>query len=73
MHSRARRLKIAIFLYSLSKGSGAIYYLEKNPRSRIRGVGSSSQVIRRGTISSFYSYYLWEFGSFLFFCCIFDL
>jgi len=62
---RARWLKIAISLYILSKGSRAIYYLEKNPRSRIRGVGSSSQVIKRGTISLFYSYYLWEFGSFL--------
>ena len=65
MYSRARQLEIAISLYSLLKGSGAIYYLEKNPRSRISGVESSSQVIRRGTISSFYSYYLWEFGSFL--------
>ena len=62
---RARQLKIAICLYSPSKGSRAIYCLEKIPRSRIRGVGSGSQVIGRGTILSFHSYYLWEFGSFL--------
>jgi len=62
---RARRLKIVISLYGPAKGSRAIYCLEKNPRSRIRGVGSSSQVIGRGTISSFHFYYLWEFRSFL--------
>jgi len=62
---RAKRLKIAIVLYSPSKGSRTIYCLEKNPRSRIRGVGSGSQVIGRGAVSSFSSYYLWEFGSFL--------
>ena len=33
-------------IYSPAKGLRAIYCLEKNPRSRIRGVGSSSQVIR---------------------------
>jgi len=37
----------------------------KDPQSRIRRVGSGSQVIRRGAVSSFHSYYLWEFGSFL--------
>jgi len=47
-----------LFLYGPSKGSRAIYCLEKIPRSRIRGVGSGSQVIGRGTISSFSSYYL---------------
>jgi len=65
MHSRARRLEIAISLYGPAKGSRAIHCLEKNPWSRIRGVGSSSQVIGRGAVSSFHSYYLWEFGSFL--------
>jgi len=45
--------------------SRAIYCLEKNPRSRIRGVESGSQVIGRGAISLFHSYYLWEFGIFL--------
>ena len=64
-HSRARQLEIAASLYGLSKDLRATYYSEKNPRSRIRGVGSGSQVIRRGTILSFHSYYLWEFGSFL--------
>jgi len=64
MRSRARRLEIATSLYSLAKGLRAIYCLEKNPRSRIRGVGSGSQVIGRGAISSFHSYYLWEVGSF---------
>jgi len=52
-------------LYGLSKGSRAIYCLKKNPRSRIRGVESGSQVIGKGAILSFPSYYLWEFGSFL--------
>jgi len=52
-------------LYSPSKGLRAIYCSEKIPRSRIKEVESSSQVIRRGAISLFYSYYLWEFGSFL--------
>ena len=62
---RTRRLEITASLYSLSKGSRAIYYLEKNPRNRIREVGSGSQVIERGAVSSFHFYYLWEFGSFL--------
>jgi len=62
---RARQLEIAVSLYSPSKDSRAIYYSEKIPRSRIRGVGSSSQVIGRGAISLFHSYYLWEFRSFL--------
>jgi len=62
---RARQLEIAASLYSPSKGLRAIYCSEKIPRSRIRGVGRDSQVIRRGAISSFHSYYLWEFGSFL--------
>ena len=65
MCSRARRLKIAASLYSPAKGSRAIHCLEKNTQSRIRGVGSGNQVIGRGAISSFYSYYFWEFGSFL--------
>ena len=65
MRSRAKRLEIAASLYSPAKGLRAIHCLEKNPRSRIRGVGSGSQVIGKGAISSFHSYYLWEFGSFL--------
>jgi len=64
MCSRARQLEIAASLYSLAKGLRAIYCLEKNPWSRIRGVESGSQVIGRGAVSSFHSYYLWEFGSF---------
>ena len=63
--SRARRLKITTSLYGPSKGSRAVYCLEKISRSMIRGVESGNQVIRRGAISSFLSYYLWEFGSFL--------
>jgi len=63
--SRARQLEITASLYGLSKGSRAIYCLEKIPRSRIKEVGSSSQVIGRGAVSSFHSYYLWEFESFL--------
>jgi len=62
---RARQLEIAASLYSPDKDSRAIYCLEKNSRSRIRGVGSGIQVIRRGTISSFHFYYLWEFERFL--------
>jgi len=57
MHSRARQLKIATSLYSLSKGLRATYHSVENPRSRIRGVGSGSQVIRRGAVSSFHFYY----------------
>jgi len=74
--SRARQLEIAASHYSPAKGSRAIHCLEKNPQSRIREVGSGNQVIGRGAISSFYSYYLWEFGSFslfLSFCCIIAL
>jgi len=67
--SRARRLKIAASLYGPLKGLRAIYCLEKNPGSRIRGVGSGSQVIRWGAVLSFHSYYLWEFGCFLCFFC----
>ena len=62
---KAKQLKIIAFLYSPSKGLRAIYCSEKISRSRIRGVGSGSQVIKRGAVSSFHSYYLWEFGSFL--------
>ena len=62
--ARTRRLKTAVSVYSLSKGLRVIYCLEKNTQSRIRGVGSGNQVIGRGAVSSFYSYYLWEFGSF---------
>jgi len=65
MYSRARQLEIAVSLYSPSKGSRAIYYSEKIPRSRIRGVGSGSQVIERSAVSLFHFYYFWEFGSFL--------
>jgi len=65
MYLRARQLEITTSLCSSSKGLRAIYCLEKIPKSRIRGVGSGSQVIRRSAISSFSSYYLWEFESFL--------
>jgi len=41
---------MAAFLYSPSKGSKTTYYSEKNPRSRIRGVESGIQVIRRGAV-----------------------
>jgi len=64
---RVRQLEIAASLYGPSKGSRAIYCSEKIPRSRIRGVGSGSQVIGKGTVLSFHSYYLWKFGSFLYF------
>jgi len=76
MYSKARRLKIATSLYGPAKGLRAIHCLEKNTWSRIRGVGSGSQVIGKGAVSLFHSYYLWEFGSFslfLFFCCIIAL
>jgi len=65
MRVRTRWLKTAVSVYSPSKGSRAIHCLEKNTQSRIRGVGSGNQVIGRGAVSSFYSYYLWEFRSFL--------
>ena len=56
--SRAKQLEIAISLYGLVKGLRAIHCLEKNPQSRIRGVGSGSQVIGRNVILLFHSYYL---------------
>jgi len=62
---RVRQLEIAASFHGLAKGLRAIHCLEKNPQSRIRGVESGSQVIGRDAISSFHSYYLWEFGSFL--------
>ena len=65
MRMRTRRLKTAVSVYGPSKGLRAIHCLEKNTQSRIRGVGSGSQVIGRGAVSSFHSYYLWEFESFL--------
>jgi len=58
MRLRAKQLEIATSLYGPSKGLRAIYCL-------IRGVQSGSQVIGRGAVSSFLSYYLWEFESFL--------
>ena len=61
------QLEINFFLYCLSRGSRAIYCSEKIPRSRIRGVESNSQVIEKGTILSFYSYYLWKYWKFSFF------
>jgi len=67
MYLRAKRLKITASFYGPAKGLRAIYCLEKNPQSRIRGVESGSQVIRRGIVLSFSSYYLWEFGSFFYF------
>jgi len=48
--SRVRQLEIAVSFYSPAKGSRAIHCLEKNTWSRIRGVGSGSQVIRRGAV-----------------------
>jgi len=65
MCSKAKQLKITASLYGLSKGSRAVYCSEKIPRSRIKGVGSGSQVIRKGAVLLFHSYYLSEFGSFL--------
>ena len=62
---RAKQLETATSLYSPSKGLRAIYRTEKNPRSRIRGVESGYQVFGRDATSSFWPYYLWEFGGFL--------
>jgi len=67
--SRVRQLEITVSLYCLSKGLRVIYCSEKNPRSRIRRAESGSQVIRRGAVLLFQSYYLWEFRGFL--CLIF--
>jgi len=53
MYSRARQLEIAIFVYSLARGSRPVYHMREDSRSRIRRVGSSHQVFRKGTISSF--------------------
>jgi len=61
--------KTTAFLYSPSKGLRAIYCVEKNSRSRIRGAGSGCSVFRRDTTLLFWPYYLWKFGGFL--CLIF--
>ena len=51
-------------LWPIKRLESHILFTEES-RSRIRGVRSGSQVIERGTVLSFLSYYLWEFGSFL--------
>ena len=52
------------FLQPIKRLESYIYCLEKNPRNRIKELGSSSQVIRRDIGSSFYPYYFWEFWKF---------
>ena len=50
MCSRARQLKIAIFVYSPARGSRPDHSLWKNPQSRTRRVGSSYSVFGRSTV-----------------------
>ena len=56
--SRARQLKIAIFFYSLARGSRPAYCARENSWSRTRKVGSSCLVFRRSAISSFQPCYV---------------
>jgi len=39
-HSRARRLKIAVSVYSPARGLRPVYHTREDSRSRIRRVGS---------------------------------
>jgi len=65
MHSRARQLKIVVSFYSPAKGLRPAYCAREDSRSRTRRVGSSHLVFKKGTVSSFWPYYVWEFGGFL--------
>jgi len=44
MHSRVRRLEIAISVYSLARGLRPDHHTEKNSGSRVRGLGSGHLV-----------------------------
>jgi len=63
--SRARQLKIAVFIYSLVRGSRLDHYARENSWSRIRESRSSCLVYGKGAISSLQPCYIWEFGGFL--------
>jgi len=65
MYSRARQLETTASLYSLAKGLRAIHHAKEDFRSRVRRAESGHQVFKRGVTSSFWPYYVWEFGDFL--------
>jgi len=65
MYSRARRLKIAVSIYSLAKGSRPTYHAREDSQSRIRRVESSYLVFGKSTASSFWPCYIWKLGGFL--------
>jgi len=47
MHSRARRLEIAVSIYSPARGSRPDYRIEKDSGSRVRGLRSGHLVFRK--------------------------
>jgi len=67
IYLKARGLEITASLYSPLKGLRAIYYIEKDSMSRVRGAGNGCQMLRRNVILLFQPYYLWEFEGFLYF------
>ena len=69
MYSRARQLKIAVSFYSPARGLRTVYCVREDFWSRVRRVESGHPVFRRGTVLSFWPYYVWEFGGF--FCFTF--
>ena len=58
-------------LYSLSKGLRTVYHAKEDSQSQVRRAESGHQVFGRDAVSSFWSYYVWEFGGF--FCLTFFL
>ena len=62
---RARRLEIAIYLYSLARGLRPVYHVKEDSRSRVRRAGSSHQVFGRDAASLYQPYYVWNLGGFL--------
>jgi len=62
---RARQLEIAIFFYSLARGSRPTYCARENSWSRTKRVESSHLVFERSAVLSFQPCYVWEFEGFL--------
>jgi len=53
-HSRASKIEIAVSVYSLARGLRPVYCMREDSRSRIRRVGSSYKMFRKGTVLSFW-------------------
>ena len=51
MHSRARRLKITISIYSPARGSRSSHHARENFWSKTKRVGSGHLVLGRSTVS----------------------